>query len=295
MRGAVAASLVLVDDYDTLTVRPEVATGADPIVCRNWDLGAPEVRAASADLANADGTVDRAGYTGARTVTLDLIILGDADNSPYAYAERLAAMTHPSRRPILRVTRNTPEAAGQVWEMSLRGSPFSISYGRRAAAMLEMQLVFNAPLGYLQGQNQGYESNVSTVVGLSGMVIPVTFPADFGAGGDEVPSLTLKVGGSAPIHPTIYIFGPVTDPTVVTDDGESFGFTGLTVNTSQFVAIDMGNGTVRLNGEPDQSMYHLVNFSTSTFWRWQPGVHVARYFASSGRMAIHWRERRFTI
>lgn len=292
---AVAASLVLIDEIDTLTIRPERATAGDPIVCRQWDLGAPEVRAAVADRASADGTIDRAGFTGARAVTFDLQILGDSNNSPYAYAERLAAMTHPSRRPKLRVTRNTPEAYGQTWEMTLRGNPFSVSYGRRAAALLEMQLSFAAPNGYLEGDNQGYDSGTPSGLVDTGVTFPVTFPLATGNGGAENPYLDLIVGGSAPIHPIVYVFGPATNPELRTDADERFKLTGLTLATGQFVQIDMGAGTVRLDGAPEASIYHLVDFGVSTFWRWQPGLHTVRYLATSGRMAVHWRDRRLTI
>lgn len=292
---AAPAQLVLVDESDTLTIRPAVATANDPIVCKEWDLGAPEIRSASSDRAGGDGTIDRAGFTGARTVTFDLVILGDYHNSPYAYVERLVAMTHPSRRPKLQITRNTPEAYGQTWEMELRGNPFSISYGRRAAALLELQLSFVAPLGYLVGDNQGYDSGFVMEGSGSNLTFPVTFPMGTGQNTTGNPSLTLHVGGSVPVHPIIYIFGPATNPEVRTDDGLRVLFDGLALSAGQFVQIDMAAGTVRLDGAPEASVYHLVDFTVSTFWQWLPGAHTVRYIATSGQMSVHWRDRRFTI
>jgi hypothetical protein len=295
MKGAVPASLTLVDEYDTLTIRPEVVTASDPIVCKSWDLGAPEVRSTMAENATADGTLDTSGYTGARTVTMDLQILGDTFYSPYAYAERLAAMTHPARRPKLFITRNSPEARGQQWELQLRGNPFSISYGRRAAAMLEMQLSFTAPLGYLLGPLQGYESTWASDTTSTGFGLPTGFPMSTGTAAADNPYIDLSIGGSAPVHPVIYIYGYSKDPEIRGDTGEVFKFAGLTVPTGQFVEIDMAAGTVRMAAAPDASVYGLVDWSVSTFWRWQPGPHTLRYIATSGRAAIHFRERRFTI
>lgn len=292
---AVAASLVLVDQDDEIVLRPERATAGDPIICRQWDLGAPEVRAASTDRANADGTIDRAGYTGSRAVAFDLQIVGDANNSPYAYAERLATMAHPSRRPRLRITRNTPEAYGQVWEMELRGNPYSLAYGRRAAALLEMQLSFTAPLGYLVGENQGYEANPAEDIVDTGMSFPVTFDLSTGNGGGDNPVLSLVVGGSVPIHPVIYVYGPAVNPDLSTDAGDRFKFSNLTLNSGEFVQIDMGAGTVRLNGAPESTVFHTVDFSVSTFWRWLPGVNTVHYTAPSGQMVVQWRDRRISI
>lgn len=296
MVGAVAASLILLDERDSLVIRPESATAGDPIVCKQWDLGAPGVREATQDRANADGTVDRASYTGARSVTFDLVLLGDDAASPYAYAERLAAMTHPSRRPILQVRRNTPEATGEVWEMTLRGDPFSIAYGRRAASMLEMQLAFTAPDGYLEGPTRSHVSTAATDGSvLSGIEFGLTFPVDTGSATADNPLLDLTIGGSAPVYPVIYIYGPCVNPELRTEDGERFKFTGLTLNAGDFVQIDMLDGTVLLGGAATASVWHLVDFTVSTFWTWYPGQHVTRFYATSGNFIVEFRERRFTV
>lgn len=293
---AVPATITLVDGAEEIVVRSASPHIGDPILCQEYDFGAPDVRDASTERVGADGVSDRAGYTGARTVTLDLVVLGDHTASAYAYVERLAALTHPYRRPRVQVVRNTPEAAGQTWEMTLRGSPFSITYGRKAAAMLELQLTFSAPDGYFLGPTQVYESAVTSdnTIG-QGFVFPLSFPLSTGYNVNANPALTITVGGSAPISPVIYIYGPATNPEVRTDDGERFKLAGLSLATGQFVQIDMGAGTVLQGGAADSSMFHLIDFTVSTFWRWLPGEHTVRYIATSGRMAIHFRDRRYTV
>ncbi|MDP8971153.1 MAG: hypothetical protein M3N52_11805 [Actinomycetota bacterium] len=476
------ATLTLTDDTDTIVIRPPAAGSGDPIVCTSWDLGAPTVRDAAAPRAGADGVIDRARYIGPRTVTLDLAVFGDDAATAYDYAGRLTAMTHPTRRPKLLIERGNPEATGETWEMLLRGNPFSITYGRRAAAMLELQLTFEAPLGLLEGPLRGRESvaaeslaytatnlipnpsfevdtgswnawggtlDRSTAqawrgaasglftasaaasaahIGTPDTVMPATagapytaqsrarmstanarllfprlyfldsagavlnsfngvsvlhdqaawrltsvtataptgtayasvylmggadvvagdavhidgvmldqsdrvrpyfdgattgatwtgtvhnspstytgYPAHYGVvAGDPLPwrlgnataanpYLEFVVAGHAPVHPLVYIYGPVTDPAVEDDTGNRFVFTGLNLASGQFVDIDMAEGTVRIGGNPDASVYHLVDFTQSTFWRWMPGAHAVRYEATAGRVAVHWRERRLTI
>lgn len=265
---AVAAALTLIAANDTIVIRPANAVAGDPIVCREWNLGAPDVRSSGVDRSNADGIIDRAGYTGARTVTLDLQIFGDDNGSPYDYAERLSALTHPSQRPVLRITRQAPETAGQTWDLDLRGAPSPVAYGRRAAALLEMQLSFTAPIGYLQGNVNTYSSLDPT---------------------------TLTVGGSAPVAPVIFIHGPCTNPEVNTEDGERFVFTEVSFNEGHHVRIDMDAGTVRYDSDPAATMYHKMNFGVSTFWRWNPGVHVVNYLPGTGHAIVQWRNRRYTI
>jgi hypothetical protein len=293
---AVPASLTLVDGAESIVIRPERATAGDPIICKQWDLGSPDVRAVSADRPGTDGTVDSSGYTGARTVTMDLVIRGDATNSAYAFAERLASLTHPYRRPQLKITRASPEARGQTWSIELRGNPYSLAYGQRAAALLEMQLSFNAPLGYLEGDYQGYDTAVAgSVLADPGFTFRTAFPANFGFTSNTNPVIGFTVGGSAPVSPLVYLFGPVTNPAVTDEAGNTFAFDGLSLADGENIQIDMGAGTILRTGFADPAVFDAVDWSVSSFWRWWPGAHTLRYTATSGRASVYWRDRRYTI
>lgn len=293
---AAPAVLTLIDDYDEIVIRPERTTAANPIHCREWDLGAPDIRQVVADKPGADGVNDRTAFTGGRNnITFDLAITGDATNSPYAWAERLIAMTHPHRRPLLRARRHTPEAEGQTWDMRLVGAPFAATFGRKSAALLELQLAFTSPDGYFLGDWQTYESAYADGIATTGMTFPAATPLTFISGVAQNPYITATVGGSAPINPVIYIYGPVTNPEVRTAGNERFGFTGLTLATGEFVQIDMGSGRVLLGGSISASLHHLVNWNISSFWRWLPGAHTVRYLGAGGRIAVQYRDRRYLI
>lgn len=288
-----AAVLTLADAYDTIVLRPEVATGSDPVICKQWDLGAPEVRASTSPRPGADGNYDSTFLTGPRTVVFELALMGD---DPYTMVERLVAMAHPSRRPVLKIKRGNAGATGETWEMQLRGNPFSISYGRRAAALLELQLSFEAPLGYLVSPWRETSSGVATGTASQGFVFPAVFPLSTGHGSSFNPIATQRIGGSAPVAPVITIYGPATNPQISDTTGGTFTFAGLTLSSGQFVRIDMGAGTVRLNGATNASLYHLIDWSKSTFWTWMPGTTpTVRYVANSGQISVQWRERRLTV
>lgn len=299
------AALTLTDSYATVVVRPPVATSADAVVCRSWDLGAPDIRVTPVARSGADGTDQGAGFLGARQVVLDLVIFGDKANvpdghGPYWYAEQLAGFTHPLRSPTLQITRPSDDAGGQLWSLALKGSPFSISYGSRAASLLEMQLAFTAPLGLLESATHSVSSaQISTALGTD-WHFPAAFPHTFGlaTGG---PTVTATVAGSAPAYPVIYINGPCTNPEVRDSSGNRFVFSGLTLSSGQTVQIDMSAGTV-LIADPatgvvnaDADIYHTVNFAVSSFWRWLPGKYIVNYIAATGSMVVQWRDRRFTI
>lgn len=292
---AVPASLTLVSDTDTIVLRPPAPHVSDPVVCSNWDLTAPAVRDSVVDRPGGDGTIDRTLFTGSRTATFDLHVFGDVNASPYAYVERLAAMTHPSARPRLRARRDTPENLGVEWEMELRGNPYSLAYGRQAAAKLDVQLSFVAPLGYFQqtdwrGVQTGQVSGVET-----GWTLPLTLPFSTGGGLGVNTIVSMFVGGSVPITPTIYIYGPVANPEIRDETGQRFKFAGLTLDSGQFVQVDMGAATVRVGGSADASVYYLVDFSVSTFWTWRPGEHSVRNLSTGGSVAVQWRDRRYSI
>jgi Phage tail protein len=291
------AELVLVDADNEVVVRPDLSQprqeALPPVVCRQWDPGAPTVREAGVyDRTGMDGTWDASLYTGSRTVALELAIFGDSTASAYEYTERLAAMTHPTRRPWLYVTRSG-EGVGESWRIALRGTPFSLAYGKKAAAYLEMTLSFVAPDGYFESPLRERQS-VGGLEVTTGLSLPNTFPVTFGSGMSSS-TTEFTVAGSVPAPPVIYVYGPTTNPDIRTRDGDRFYVPGLSLAAGQFMAIDTAAGTVLLDGEPGASLFHLVDWSVSTFWRLTPGSNSIRLASAGGRLHIQWRERRFTV
>lgn len=292
---SVPAVLTLVSDTDTIVVRPAGANAGNPIVCSSWDLGSPQTRESVADRPGADGSIDRTQYTGPRSVSFDLVVFGDATASAYTYVERLAAMTHPGQRPRLRIQRDIVGSVGQTWEMELRGNPYSLTYARAAAAKLDLQLQFTAPLGYLVGDLQQVESVLADSSNTSGFTFPIVFPLATGTTSAANPILSCQVGGSVPVAPVIRIVGPVTAPELTDDTGQRFKLSNLVLAAGNYVDIDMSAATVRINGDPAQTAYDQVDFSVSTFWTWRPGLRTVRYTAPSGYVVVQWRDRRFSI
>lgn len=292
------AELTLYDALDSVLLRPFVATAGDEVMCRTWSLGAPDVRYTSVERPGADGVDEGPGYLGSRTVTFDLVLMG---NDAYATLDRLIAFTHPARQPTLQVRRATGPTAGQAWVMRMRGNPYSIEFGRRAAALLELQLSFTAPAPYLIGAMRTFSTSAGEIVPATDWLFPAGFPKTFGAGTSPYPRLTIDVGGSSPVHPMIYISGPVSNPEIRTDEGDRFRFTGLTLIAGQTVQIDMAAGTIRraesetFTVNEDADLYSAVDWTVSRFWRWNVGLHHFQYRATSGTATIQFRERRLSI
>lgn len=293
MLNAVPAGLTIADEFDSLVVRSRDDTYASPVLCTSWDPGSPQVREAVDSLVGVDGSMDATGFTSSRPVALELQVYGDATTSAYAYAERLAAFTHPTRRPFLYAER-AEHTDYQTWRMLLRGQPHTLAYTRAAGAYLPLTLAFNAPDGYwespLRERIAAAPDSAST-----GLTLPSAAPWVFGGGSSSYSEVYIPNAGSVPVSPVLYVYGPATDPAISSDLGHEFAFDGLTLPAGSFVQIDMAACTVRIDAAPASSAFHLVDWSRSTFWRLQPGANTLRYTATSGVLAVHWRDRRYTI
>lgn len=301
------AALKLVNGNESILIRPDSAKPSDPIMCQSWDLGAPDMRYTSVPNPGADGITESAGFLSARTVVLDLQILGDRKpdgvnrHDAYWYADRLIAMTHPAASPKLEIRRLGDETTlGGIWEMRLRGNPHSLAFTSRAAALLELQLSFLCPSGVLDGPLTLHEMPPASGAGIVEWKFDAKFPKTFGGAIDAYPILPITIYGDLAVYPVVYISGPCVDPEVRADDTDIFRFDGLTLTSGQTVQIDMGSGTIRLSKEDgtitdDMSAYGAVDWGVSTFWTWPPGPHRMRLLSTTGTAAVELRERRLNL
>lgn len=300
-----AAALTLIDGDLSIPIRPKNPTAGDPVFCTSWDLGAPEIRVTSTPRPSADGVDETAGHLGSRTVTMDLRIRGDGagttgGHDAYWYQNRLAGMCHPGRRPVLRLDRQSEDNTGVAWFMGLRGNPWSVTYVRQSAALVDMTLNFTCASGVLESDLHTVSSTEANEAPATDWHFPAAFPHGFGAA-TGAPILTCQVGGTSPVYPILYISGPATNPRLADDSGDRFEFNALTLAAGQTVQIDMGAGTV-LVADPETGwttnspdVFHTVNFDKSSFWQWQPGTRRVNLLSTSGSFAAQWRDRQLTI
>jgi len=302
------AELILVNGDDSIVIRGMTVSGADAVICKSWDLGAPELRYTTVPNPGADGITYSDGFIGARTVTFDLAILGGPaggveTHDAYWYVNKLTKMTLPTARPYLKIRRIDEVTGGGEYRMDLRGSPYSLTWTARSATILELQLMFVCPLGLLEGELRAAQSyDVSGDEGYEDWIFPAEFPKGFGMrAGLTYPMLQIHIGGDVAISPVLYFFGPSVNPEVFTNDGERFRFLGITLAGGEGICVDMGTGNIRFLAASDPptytdvQMYNAVDWAVSTFWRWNPGLHTITYPNTQGTIRIEYRERRLTI
>lgn len=301
-----AAELTLTNGSDTIKIRPRFATAGDPVMCRTWDLGSPDVRFVSTPNPGADGVTESVGFAGSRQVTLDLAILGGKDpatgtiHDAYWYVNKLARMAHPWAEPILTITRYDETTGGEDWRMVLRGNPYTLTYGKLAAAMVELQLTFTCPLGLLESHVRRFNTPQRNPGTRTDWIFPAAFSKGFGTVGSTNPFISIPVGGDAAIQPTFYITGPAKNPEL-RSGSDRFRFDGLTLDGGQSVKIDMASGDILLSSSNplqipnDMSAYNLVDWTVSTYWTWTPGLHPLIFYSDTGSVRVEFSERRMTI
>lgn len=296
------AELTLVNGTDTIVIRPRQANAGNPVMCKSWDLGSPEVRYTTVPNPGADGVTESNGYLGARTVQLELQVLGGKDPLPphdihdaYWYAQKLTQMVHPKSNPVLRISRS----AELTWEMALRGDPYSMPFTRRSASVIDLSMSFVCPLGLIEGPLLSVTTPASGG-GETDLDFPFAFPFTFGLVGATYPQVSFTVGGDSPVAPIVYISGPVTDPEVRSGD-DRFAFDGLTLAAGQTVQIDHATGNIRLGNASsgqildDMNAYNTVDWAVSNFWSWQPGPRTLRLYSQTGSATAQYRERLLAI
>ncbi len=308
-RYVAGAQLTLENGTDNITIRQRHPNAGDPVYCRAYDLGSPDMRYQATPNPGADGVTESTGYLGSRQVTLDLQIVGGTDpltkttHDAYWYVSRLARMAHPSANPVLFISRNDELSNHPLrfkWRMVLRGSPYTLTYTRTSAAVIEMQLVFVCPLGLLESELYPYTSTPPSMGVRTDWIFPATFRKGFGLIGNTYPQMIVPVYGDAAVQPTIYINGPCTNPDLRCGD-DRFKFNGLTLAAGQMVKIDMASGDIVVSNTDgsevanDMSAYALVDWSVSTYWIWPPGDHQVIFYSATGSLRIDVTERRMTI
>lgn len=300
------AELTLTNGDDSIIIRPRPATAGNPIMCRTWDLGAPDVRFQSVPNPGADGVTESVGFAGSRQVTFDLAVLGGPDpatgdtHDAYWYVAKLVRMAHPGSQPILTITRDDETTGGETWRMVLRGNPYTLTYGKTSAALIELSLSFICPLGLLESHVRKFNTPTRSMGSRTDWVFPATFPKGFGMVGSANPVTLIPVGGDAPVQPTFYINGPAVNPEIRSGD-DRFTFNNLTLTGGQSVKIDMASGDILLSHwdgrqiPNDMSAYGSVDWTVSTYWTWTPGVHQLIFYSETGSVRAEFSERRMTM
>jgi len=244
------------------------------ILCDNYDMGWPAVLEAMTSSPGQDGEDDSTEHFGARSVALSLQIMDGTIGQRADVLKRLTPFMHPKRRPVLRYIDDKGGANLGVREVTL--SPRQLSAPRAGEVISEVQAQFVAPSGvaYDTSPVEFALSPLSAPAG--GIGFPLGFSIGWPASVSSVP-FTVPVWGDASPRVTALVYGPCTVPKLTaTQNGETWtvleALTGVTINAGDFLAIDIQQHTVLLNGSVGASRFEWINHATSTWRLPMPGL-----------------------
>jgi hypothetical protein len=215
---------------------------------------APDLRESADDLVQQDGGIHGDFFYGRRPVTLSGMIL-----NPASADDRNRKMTR-----MMRACRALRSDATISWVLSGGYEQYirvRLQNGPRFQGNWQKEFM----VGMVAADPRIYSTTLnSTFVPLGG-------------------SATLTNNGNAWMYPNIAIYGPVTNPTLRNfTTGESINII-YTLVAGQFLALDVANHTVLLNGTT--SLYSSVDLASTSWWALAPGANDIRstvYASSAG-------------
>lgn len=235
-------------------------------------LDSAPYRSQTHDREGVDGGYVDAEFETIRTITLEGFIY-TVPTSTEAYLDQLKANFAPTKvaKPFYFQTD-----AGQrvAWGKSLGINYVKDQQRRLGIHEFQIQILCNDPRTYepnLVSNSTELEAVVTT-----GRTYPKTYPLLYGAAASDN-ALTLTLGGNRLTPGKLRINGPVINPSIIYDNtGSIFDF-NTTIDTGDYIEIDLSNRSVLLNGiTPRRNIMTL----TGTWFLLEPGDNQFRFFGT---------------
>lgn len=266
-------TLALVLGADTLDLMDRATNG---LAISEINIGMPDIREVLEPVPGADGNADYTALYGTRVISLTGMAFPAAIGSRQAALAQLLRFTRPNTRPQL-VYQFDADTVPRV--VTLRSSDWTAPVNTPGLSAFTVAFKAASPVAV------GLTTNVQTfppLANFNGRTYPrtynLTYPAGYGGAGIA----TVTTAGDYQTWPVIRMFGPLTNPTLVWQDGSGqIVFTGLTVNQGDYLQIDTAAKTVNLNGDPNANRYSFLDFTQTVWAPLQPGDNVLRFSATS--------------
>jgi hypothetical protein len=241
--------------------------------CTSLDLGSPAVREVMDPVPDGDGADDRTSLMGPRTVTAALSAIAGAGARLDSVASLFGRFTQPSARPVLHYVLDRPGTP----ERTLTLRPVAYSWPITGPSELDMQLQFVAADPIMRDPVVQTSTGWAGSTTNPGRFYPLTFARTYPPGGMAPSTAVVRSAGDVRVWPLLRVYGPIANCAVNVDqyDGganllatQAFRFlASFQVNAGHYVDVDTKAKTVRMDGDPAQSQYANVDWSTSV-WPW---------------------------
>lgn len=261
-------------------------------VIAEYQISSPEQRPVGQFRALADGAFDATRFVGGRSVTVTVRLDQRKATSMQALFDLVMPYMSPRRRPT--ITFALPGSPDDRRQLKVRGVDAPMIINGPKYMTLVMQFAASDP--YLYAESETCRTIVPSTLDEQGRPYPLTFDRHFPATA-PAHSFLIENIGTAPADWRATIFGAVETPSFYMN-GVEMAFDrngGLTLASNEFVVVDTKERTVYRNGDPNESVYQVLNF---TEWTWDdlrlhPGSNLARMdglnLSAEAQATVCWR------
>lgn len=256
-------------DNSVLILRPASPSAGDAIVCRTYDLGAPQVKEDIEERVGRNGVNDNSSLHGSSYFSADLQVFATQSSTVWQELENLKKFLDPTKRYYVSYQR---PGESETWTAIYRPEPWSLVHDKQSSVKLNVSMKVFLPEGCYESQLQSYEMRpTGLAAGFSlPFSLPVSLTASSGTGAVDIP-----VGGTRPVPFRAIIYGGQFEPVIMdTDTGRKLSFTasgGLDIPLGSYVEVDTERGTALLNGDINNSVYQYIDFAVSEWWALRGG------------------------
>lgn len=274
---------VTLNDKDAVavTLHSASATAKRVVTSAQGLAGIPSGRQSVRPRPTAHGVVDDTQWTEGKLIQLAGEITSDVSLEDCISEFRVVT------KPMLQTLENGPAllkwaegVAGLSLQAKVRlASPVEPVYGA-VGAILTYDAAFLAedPRAYSQTEQTVASAALSAASG--GAIFPLKFPVKFTPSGGG--TATVSNAGNRTTPPKFRVYGLCTDPQILNvTTGERIALTkgGVTVNTGDYLEVDVAERTVKLNGVTNRA--NFVDSANTQWFELGVGNTEIRLLASS--------------
>lgn len=261
-------------------------------VCKELNLGWPEVREVVNNRPDADGIDDRTQYFGSRAVSAS--ILASEQLGAVSVDEVAASFGYfmsPAIRPELHYVLERPGNPERV--LVVRGSGYTWPIDGGGKREVQLQWIAADPVAR--------DATVKTANAWAGSASPagrsynLTFNRVYPPGSGSSTVATVLTVGEVPVSPLLRVYGPATSPEVYSDAYDAGGGQvaryqilwkpGVVIDAGTFVEVDCARHTATLNGDPTQPVLDRILWTESQWVVFHPAPSTNALWMAGGSTA----------
>lgn len=252
-----------------------------------FEVGWAQPREVVDPAALRQGVDDRTRFAGARVITVS-VRLNTALFPAQELIDRVAPFLDPARRPRLAWSVGAGSARRSI---VVRAADAPVVIDGKYPSMVMTFVSADRPL--LEAETLTCATVRRSGATEAGRTYDLAFDRSY-AFMLPTGSIIVNNNGTGPAPWFGDLFAEVEDPTI-TINGVAVAFSGLTLTAGQFVSINCRTQTMLRNGDPNDSVYGLTNFSE---WDWSDlslvgADNVVRFtgdnLSSDARFSLCWR------